>query len=169
VDSIPILGTGKLDLKQIKTLALTLIGVPVIALWYGRRKVAWRTLLALVLLTLFVVFPLYNAYRWSNPRFSRGERLSATVQRIQDWDTTQYMRFSIGGFKRRMALINSVAVVVRDPESAIDENGIIQLAKDSLANFKVPKRVMFVDELPRNSMAKVQKNIIRENYSDLFA
>jgi len=62
-----------------------------------------------------------------------------------------------------------VAVVVRDPESAIDENGIIQLAKDSLANFKVPKRVMFVDELPRNSMAKVQKNIIRENYSDLFA
>ena len=62
-----------------------------------------------------------------------------------------------------------VAIVVRDSESSIDEDGLIQSAKESLANFKVPKRVVFVDELPRNSMAKVQKNILRENYSDLFA
>jgi malonyl-CoA/methylmalonyl-CoA synthetase len=32
----------------------------------------------------------------------------------------------------------------------------------------VPKRVVFVDELPRNSMAKVQKNVLRETYGDLF-
>jgi len=62
-----------------------------------------------------------------------------------------------------------VAVVVRDSESTIDEDSVIQSAKNSIANFKVPKRVVFVDELPRNSMAKVQKNILRENYSGLFA
>ena len=61
-----------------------------------------------------------------------------------------------------------VAIVVRDSQSSIDEDSLIQSAKESLANFKVPKRVVFVDELPRNSMAKVQKNILRENYSDLF-
>jgi malonyl-CoA/methylmalonyl-CoA synthetase len=62
-----------------------------------------------------------------------------------------------------------VAVVVRASQDTIDEDGVIQSAKESLANFKIPKRVVFVDELPRNSMAKIQKNVLRENYSDLFA
>jgi len=61
-----------------------------------------------------------------------------------------------------------VAVVVRSSEGTVDENAIIHSAKESLANFKIPKRVVFVDELPRNSMSKVQKNILRENYSALF-
>jgi malonyl-CoA/methylmalonyl-CoA synthetase len=61
-----------------------------------------------------------------------------------------------------------VAVVVRDSDSTIDAPCIIQSAKESLANFKIPKHVVFLDELPRNSMAKVQKNILREKYNDLF-
>jgi len=62
-----------------------------------------------------------------------------------------------------------VAVVVRTSQDTIDEDSVIRSAKESLANFKIPKRVVFVDELPRNSMSKVQKNVLRENYSDLFA
>lgn len=62
-----------------------------------------------------------------------------------------------------------VAVVVGASQDSIDEDSVIRSTKESLANFKVPKRVVFVDELPRNSMSKVQKNILRENYSDLFA
>ncbi|MCH7822505.1 MAG: AMP-binding protein [Proteobacteria bacterium] len=61
-----------------------------------------------------------------------------------------------------------VAVVVRESEKAIDADGVIRSTKKSLANFKVPKRVIFVDELPRNSMAKVQKNRLRETCNDLF-
>lgn len=61
-----------------------------------------------------------------------------------------------------------VAVVVPAPGSEPDENDIISQIKASLANFKVPKRVIFVDELPRNSMAKVQKNLLRDAYADLF-
>jgi malonyl-CoA/methylmalonyl-CoA synthetase len=41
------------------------------------------------------------------------------------------------------------------------------LVKHQLANFKVPKRVVFVEELPRNAMSKVQKNLMRETYRDL--
>ena len=37
-----------------------------------------------------------------------------------------------------------------------------------LAKFKCPKAVFFLDELPRNTMGKVQKNILRNKYKDLF-
>jgi malonyl-CoA/methylmalonyl-CoA synthetase len=37
-----------------------------------------------------------------------------------------------------------------------------------LAKFKLPKRVIFVEELPRNAMGKVQKNLLRESFGDLF-
>jgi malonyl-CoA/methylmalonyl-CoA synthetase len=44
------------------------------------------------------------------------------------------------------------------------EAEIIASMKARLANFKVPKRVHFVDELPRNAMGKVQKNVLRERF-----
>jgi malonyl-CoA/methylmalonyl-CoA synthetase len=59
------------------------------------------------------------------------------------------------------------AVIV--PESGsnkLDEQKIIQQLKTELANFKVPKRIFFVEELPRNTMGKVQKNILRDQFSD---
>ena len=62
-----------------------------------------------------------------------------------------------------------VAAVVRVTGSEIDADDIIQSAKESLANFNVPKRVVFVDELPRNTMSKVQKNVLRELYNELFS
>ncbi|CAA9424427.1 MAG: Long-chain-fatty-acid--CoA ligase [uncultured Ramlibacter sp.] len=40
--------------------------------------------------------------------------------------------------------------------------------KSRLANFKIPKRCFVVDELPRNTMGKVQKNLLREQYKTLF-
>jgi len=58
-----------------------------------------------------------------------------------------------------------VAVVL----GAGDEAAIIAAARVSLAAFKVPKRVFFVDELPRNAMGKVQKNRLRETYAGTFA
>ncbi|HEY9538530.1 MAG TPA: malonyl-CoA synthase [Kiloniellaceae bacterium] len=42
-------------------------------------------------------------------------------------------------------------------------------AKAALANFKVPKKVFFVDELPRNTMGKVQKNLLRDRFKDSFS
>jgi malonyl-CoA/methylmalonyl-CoA synthetase len=38
-----------------------------------------------------------------------------------------------------------------------------------LAKFKMPKRVIFVDELPRNAMGKVQKNVLRDTYKGIYA
>ena len=61
------------------------------------------------------------------------------------------------------------AVVLRKPGAAApDEAAVIAVCKQQLANFKVPKRVFFVDELPRNTMGKVQKNLLRDAHKDLF-
>lgn len=55
-----------------------------------------------------------------------------------------------------------VAVVVMRDGAALAEGAMIDSLKTRIANFKVPKRVHFVPELPRNTMGKVQKNILRE-------
>jgi malonyl-CoA/methylmalonyl-CoA synthetase len=60
------------------------------------------------------------------------------------------------------------AVVVRTPGSAIGAADIIAAIAGPLAKYKHPKRVIFVDELPRNTMGKVQKNLLRETYRDLY-
>jgi malonyl-CoA/methylmalonyl-CoA synthetase len=61
-----------------------------------------------------------------------------------------------------------VAVVVRQSGMALDPDHIIAKLKSQLANFKIPKRCFVVDELPRNTMGKVQKNLLREQYKHLF-
>jgi malonyl-CoA/methylmalonyl-CoA synthetase len=49
-----------------------------------------------------------------------------------------------------------------------DEGEIIRAAREKLAAFKTPKRVIFVDGLPRNAMGKVEKAALRKRYADLF-
>ena len=62
-----------------------------------------------------------------------------------------------------------VAVVVPRPGAQLDGSGIAAALKAQIANFKVPKLVEVVPELPRNTMGKVQKNLLRERHKGLFA
>lgn len=59
-----------------------------------------------------------------------------------------------------------VAVVVPRAGHVLDADDMIATLKGSLANFKVPKRIHFVQELVRNTMGKVQKNALREQYKN---
>jgi malonyl-CoA/methylmalonyl-CoA synthetase len=61
------------------------------------------------------------------------------------------------------------AVLVCEKGTNLAEAEIIDALKDRLAKFKQPKRVFFVDELPRNAMGKVQKNVLRETYARTYA
>ena len=57
------------------------------------------------------------------------------------------------------------AVLVPKPgEKVPTEAEVIAALKAKLANFKVPKRVYIVEDLPRNTMGKVQKNLLRERF-----
>ncbi len=61
-----------------------------------------------------------------------------------------------------------VTAVVVAESGHVDEVGVIATLKQGLASYKVPKRVIEVSEIPRNTMGKVQKNALRETYKDLY-
>jgi malonyl-CoA/methylmalonyl-CoA synthetase len=61
-----------------------------------------------------------------------------------------------------------VAVVVPAQEAHLEAKTLIAACKNGLADYKVPKRIIFADELPRNSMSKVQKNVLRDQNVSLF-
>lgn len=60
------------------------------------------------------------------------------------------------------------AVVVATKGHTLDEAGVLKALDGRLAKFKLPKRVFFVDDLPRNTMGKVQKNLLRDQYKTLY-
>ena len=62
-----------------------------------------------------------------------------------------------------------VAVVVARAGASLDPDAITAGLKARLANFKIPKRCFVVEDLPRNTMGKVQKNLLREQHKALFA
>jgi malonyl-CoA/methylmalonyl-CoA synthetase len=62
-----------------------------------------------------------------------------------------------------------VAVVIAKPGAKLDGEAIVAQLKSQLANFKIPKRCFVATELPRNTMGKVQKNLLREQHKGLFA
>ncbi|MDY6960791.1 MAG: AMP-binding protein, partial [Pseudomonadota bacterium] len=60
------------------------------------------------------------------------------------------------------------ALVVKERGASVDEGAILTGLQDRLARYKQPKQVIFIEELPRNTMGKVQKNVLREQYRRLY-
>jgi malonyl-CoA/methylmalonyl-CoA synthetase len=60
------------------------------------------------------------------------------------------------------------AVVAKKRDAALTEKDVIAALKERLAAYKLPKRVIFVNDLPRNSMGKVQKALLRETHKNLY-
>jgi malonyl-CoA/methylmalonyl-CoA synthetase len=61
-----------------------------------------------------------------------------------------------------------VAVITARAGATVDGDAILTTLKRQLANFKIPKRCFIVAELPRNTMGKVQKALLREQHKALF-
>ncbi|MDX8469858.1 malonyl-CoA synthase [Mesorhizobium sp. VK25A] len=61
-----------------------------------------------------------------------------------------------------------IAAVIFSAGSQFDQAGLLQAMQNKIARFKQPKRIFVVAELPRNSMGKVQKNILRQRFIDTF-
>ncbi|MFN8683999.1 hypothetical protein ACDP63_23170 [Paracoccus sp. P2] len=60
------------------------------------------------------------------------------------------------------------AAVVPTGSPALAEAELLTVLKGLLAKFKQPKRMLFLDELPRNTMGKVQKNLLRDRFAGLY-
>ncbi|AWM10598.1 malonate--CoA ligase [Bradyrhizobium symbiodeficiens] len=61
------------------------------------------------------------------------------------------------------------AVLVCNKGADVTEAAVLHALDGRIAKFKMPKRVFVVDELPRNTMGKVQKNVLRDTYKDIYA
>ncbi|HEY6870358.1 MAG TPA: malonyl-CoA synthase, partial [Novosphingobium sp.] len=61
-----------------------------------------------------------------------------------------------------------VAVIVPREATFSDSGAVLAGVADQLARFKQPRRVVFVEELPKNTMGKVQKTVLRQAYADSF-
>ena len=62
-----------------------------------------------------------------------------------------------------------VAAILESNPGKLSETDVIQSVKSQLAGFKVPKAVVFLDELPRNTMGKLQKKQLRDTFKDLLS
>ena len=62
-----------------------------------------------------------------------------------------------------------VALVVAERDGPPDREAITAELRTALARYKHPRALLFIDELPRNAMGKVQKNVLRDSYRDLFS
>ncbi len=62
-----------------------------------------------------------------------------------------------------------LAVIVNNDAMITVREDVVHFLKTQIANFKVPKHVVFVDELPRNVMGKVQKNILRQQFAEILS
>ncbi len=60
------------------------------------------------------------------------------------------------------------AAVVLEKGASLDEAAVLAAVSSRLARFKLPKKVIFLDDLPRNTMGKVQKNLLRQTYDNLY-
>ena len=61
------------------------------------------------------------------------------------------------------------AVAVCNKGAGVTEASVLKALDGRLAKFKMPKRVFVVEELPRNTMGKVQKNVLRDSYKDIYS
>lgn len=64
--------------------------------------------------------------------------------------------------------VTAVVVRTHPADATLTESYVIAQLRQRLAAFKVPKRVIFVDSLPRNTMGKVQKNVLRDLHQQLY-
>tara|TARA_B100001121_G_C18632345_1_gene594983 strand:+ start:96 stop:950 length:855 start_codon:yes stop_codon:yes gene_type:complete len=62
----------------------------------------------------------------------------------------------------------AVIAIIKRTKNNVDENFIFDYLQNKLAKFKKPKKIIFVHELPRNTMGKVQKANLREKYKSIF-
>lgn len=60
------------------------------------------------------------------------------------------------------------AVVVTQPGATLTEADVLSALSGHLAKYKQPKRVFFIDSLPRNTMGKVQKNQLRQKFNNIY-
>lgn len=103
-----------------KEKAIIMVALPTVAFWYARRKLPWKTILAVVLITIFVIFPVYNTFRSQDKRLDTARRLDRTFDVATRWNESGFLDQSLRAFFKRMAIVTSVAAVLKNVPDHVD-------------------------------------------------
>lgn len=103
-----------------KELTITILGFPLVAFWYARRRVPVRALVSMLAVLIFVIFPIYNTYRWQDRELPSSARMDRTLREVRSWDADTYVDRSLLAFAGRVSTITSTAAVLRDVPRWVD-------------------------------------------------
>ncbi|MBW2487242.1 MAG: o-succinylbenzoate--CoA ligase, partial [Deltaproteobacteria bacterium] len=108
---------------------------------------------------------LYIVDRKKDMFISGGENVYPAEVENAIFELPQVAETAVIGIKDEKWGEVGLAVVSLKPKEQLNAEDIMAFLKERLAKYKVPKQVIFVDQLPRNAAGKVLKNKLREEYS----
>ena len=103
-----------------KTTALVILAIPALAYYEVRRRLPMRWLIAVALLGVFVIFPIYNTFRFQNDALDTSRRVEMAVDTARTWNSDQYLDASVFSFLKRVAILTSIAAIVSDTGRWVD-------------------------------------------------
>jgi len=103
-----------------KTVAILVMGLPAMAFYEVHRRLPRKAVLATLLVSVFVIFPIYNAFKLQSQALDTGRRLDRTLTAAAGWDSNAYLDHSLGAFMSRMTIVTSVAAIVCDTGRWVD-------------------------------------------------
>lgn len=104
-----------------KTALFLAVGLPIIANWYARRKIAWKSITVVMLVSIFIIFPLYYTVRnYKSAYYSQGRRIEKTLEEVSRQRVDLFAENALKTVARRLAIVNSTAVVIRECGSRVE-------------------------------------------------
>ncbi len=103
-----------------KVQALTLLGLPALAYYEVKRKFPVKFVVVVVLLFVFVIFPMYNTFRQVDRNLDTVRRVDRTLDLALSWNTDKYMDASLFAFLKRVTIASSVAAIISDTGRWVD-------------------------------------------------
>ena len=103
-----------------KSFVILVLGLPALAFYEVHRRLPRAALLSTLLVSVFVIFPVYNGFRLESKSLDTGRRLDRTLTAAAGWDSTAYLDHSIGAFMSRMTIVTSVAAIISDTGRWVD-------------------------------------------------
>jgi len=107
------------------------------------------------------ILPLFHAYGMSGV-MNLGVHLAATLVLLPLFDVTMLMEAAVVGVPSRVRGERVKAFVVLKEGVTAKAPEIIAFCKEQLAPYKVPRSVVFCDELPKSLAGKVLRRVLRE-------
>jgi hypothetical protein len=103
-----------------KALAVTLLGMPAMAYYEVKRKLPLKSIVIVLLIFVFVIFPVYNTFRQVNRSLDTARRVDRTLNMARNWDSEKYLDASLFAFLKRCGDVTSVAALVSDAGRRVD-------------------------------------------------